>query len=449
MKIKTFDFKLPDEDKKKKKMLLTAVSATVLILIIMIASTFAYYQSLETQNPVNSEVGLFSNGDIIFAVTIDGVPSQTFPTSGSGYVASSVTCDKGATGIWDNNSWTIVVSNLTQSKTTCNIFFSDVSENLVYKILQQGGGENVIEAKGDPVFNAIPTAATSGLYAAEDEYGTSYYYRGERESLSNNLIFAGFQWKIVRINGDGSIRIIYNGTEAHFNSLSTMNTTGTDTQIGTSYYSQLYDFNRYVGYMRGSAYDTYANSHKNEINSTVKIVVDNWYGNNIANKSSGITSKIADNLFCNDRELLAGGGFSVDDTYYKGYQRLSSTASPTLKCAQKNDRFTVNDTAKGNGSLTYPVGIISADEVAYSGLTYTHYNSSQYMYTGYRYWTMTPYRFINSSYKASVFEVNGNGYIYFSGVDFAFPGVRPVLNLKSDVKVSSGVGSTTDPYIIL
>ena len=123
MKLKKFDFKLPRDEARKKKIILTSISVIALILIITIASTFAYFQSMENQNPINTSVGEFSSGDIIFAVTIDGVPSNTFPIKGEGYISNSVTCDKGATGVWNNKDWTIVVSNLTQSKTTCNIEF--------------------------------------------------------------------------------------------------------------------------------------------------------------------------------------------------------------------------------------------------------------------------------------------------------------------------------------
>ncbi|MFA7065044.1 MAG: hypothetical protein WC177_06135, partial [Bacilli bacterium] len=107
------------------------------------------------------------------------------------------------------------------------------------KILAQGGGASAIEAKGTPDFSVIN--GTSGLYAAEDEYGTSYYYRGKKSELNNNIIWGGFQWKIVRINGDGSVRLIYNGTEAQFNSANKMNDTGANTQIKTAAWNTNYN----------------------------------------------------------------------------------------------------------------------------------------------------------------------------------------------------------------
>jgi len=467
MKLKKFDFKLPREEVRKKKIMFTIISVIVLILIVTIVSTFAYYQSIENQNPINTSVGEFSSGDIIFAVTIDGLPSNAFPLKNTGYRAESVTCDKGASGTWDNNLWNIKISNLTQGKTTCNIAFINEMGTLAYEIKQQGGGDSAIEAKGNPMFNTVPTAATSGIYATEDEYGTSYYYRGERNSLNNNLIFAGFQWKIVRINGDGSIRIIYNGTEAQFNSASTMNTTGTDTQIGTSQFNISYNDNKYVGYMfggsNGVASTSRAQAVTNQTNSTIKTYIDAWYVNNIETQGTTVTSLLADNLFCNDRQLgreypgaLTGGsgwngtGFGTTLTYYAPYYRHYSNRSkptPTLKCAQKNDRFTVNDVSIGNGSLTYPVGLISVDEIAYGGTTLEYYDANQYLSNSQSFWSMSPYELDgnNLAFVWIVYPPNyaSRNYVYNN------LGVRSVLNLKSDIKISTGDGSTSNPFVVI
>ena len=452
MRLKPFDFKLPQDEVKKKKRIIYSLSAILIIVVITIAASFAYYQSIELQNPYNTSVGTFSNGDVIFAVTIDGIDSQTFPTKGSGYVASSVTCDKSATGIWNNNLWNIEVGNLTQTKTTCNIDFVTETTTLAYKIKQQGGGASAIEAKGNPAFNAVPTSATSGLYATPDHYGTSYYYRGERNSLNNNLIFAGFQWKIVRINGDGSIRLIYNGTEAQYNILNTMNTTGINTHIGTTAFNSTVNDNKYVGYMYSPAGTTASTSstqaQTNANDSTIKAYLDNWYANNIANKGTRITERIADNLFCNDRSITSGTGAGTTVTYYKPYTRHytnRSNPTPTLMCESKNDRFTVSETTIGNGALTYPVGLLSADELTYGGNTYSYSNTSQYLYTNQSFWLLSPSYFLVSG--AGGWVVNSTGILVYSDVNNTY-GARPILNLTSGTQVT-GVGSATDPYRVV
>ena len=472
MKLKKFDYKLPHEERDKKKRIMLILASLVICIVITLASSYAYYQSIELQNPYDTKVGEFNSGDIIFAVTIDGESSSIFPTKETGYVATSVTCDKGATGVWNNNLWNIEVGNLTQTKTTCNISFVNEFGKLVYEIKQQGGGSSAIEAKGDPAFN-IPTAATSGLYATEDEYGTSYYYRGLRDSLDNNLIFAGFQWKIVRVNGDGSVRIIYNGTEEQFNSNATMNIGGVNTRIEESGFSVFWNDNKYAGYMYGNTSATKDQAQTNTNDSTIKTVVDNWYINNIVTKGISVTGKIADNLFCNDRQLgrdypgapttetgWNGTGAGANSTFYAAYYRHHTNANnptPTLMCAQKNDRFTVSDVSIGNGSLTYPIGLITADEIAYGGNTQNRYDTNQYLVTHARIWTMTPGAYHGTPFSRTgnfVWVLNSAGILRFGYDSGAYAdltssyGVRPVLNLDSDTMVT-GSGSATDPFKVV
>jgi len=469
MKLKEFDFKLPKDEARKNKIIITSISVITLILIITLSATFAYYQSIENQNPINTSVGEFSSGDLILAVTIDGVPSNNFPAKNAGYMVSDVTCDKGANGIWNNSLWSIKVGNLTQTKTTCNIAFISEIGTLVYEIKQQGGGASAIEAKGAPIFNTTPTAATSGIYAMEDEYGTSYYYRGERNSLNNNLIFAGFQWKIVRVNGDSSVRIIYNGTEANFNSLGTVNVMYTITQIGTSAFNANYNDNKYIGYMYGGsngvASPTLTQAQTNQTNSTIKTYLDAWYVNNIATKGSSLTEKLADNLFCNDRQLghdypgapttgtgWNGSGFGVSVTYYSPYYRYytnRSNLTPTFKCAQQNDRFTASDENIGNANLTYPVGLITGDEVAFAGGRYDVTYNSYYLYTNEAFWTLTSSHFNGSGAFAWFVGTNGSLDFNCANTVYCTLGVRPVLNLKSDSQVVLGNGSATSPFRII
>ena len=128
---------------------------------------------------------------------------------------------------------------------------------------------------------------------------------------------------------------------------------------------------------------------------------------------------------------------------------MLTNESLILTCTNQNDRFTVDDTSKGNGALTYPVGLITADEVAMGGAVYGSSNSSYYLYTGYFYWTMSPDRFYGS--YAYEFDVSLDGNINDNYVNNSSGGsgggVRPVLSLKSDVQLS-GSGAINDPWIV-
>ena len=123
--------------------------------------------------------------------------------------------------------------------------------------------------------------------------------------------------------------------------------------------------------------------------------------------------------------------------------RYKSSQAPSLKCSQiGNDMFTVSGSSKGNHKLTYPVGLITSDEVVLAGGFGGSGNSSYYLYTGKTYWTMSPSRF---SGLAVVFAVYSSGFLNsYRVVDTN--GVRPVINLKADVTITGGNGAVDSPF---
>ncbi len=290
-------------------------------------------------------------------------------------------------------------------------------------------------------FSSTLTSNTNGtIYQAPDGEETSYYFAGA--NTENWLQFAGFYWRIIRINGDGTVRIIYNGTST--------STTGTGTTIGTSAFnSSAYD-NMHVGYMY-----TEDEVHGLGTSSTIKGRVDEWYQDNIAT-STDYTSKISTTTgFCGDRTSTTTnggapnntGGTGTTTTYYGTRYRLNTNKTPTYDCPdEENDLYTVDGAGIGNEALTYPVGLITADEIAYAGGVYGSSNNKYYLYTYNAYWTMSPFHFSSSGRGASVFIVS---YATFENdwlEDNVF-GVRPVLNLKADVQLS-GSGTADDPFVV-
>ncbi len=314
---------------------------------------------------------------------------------------------------------------------------------------------NISVNEGTP--NFVSTAKTDeGVYAMEDDYGMSYYYRG---AVTNNYVkFAGFYWRIIRINGDGSLRIIYDGTQGYANGVS-----NTERLASTGKaFNAKYDDAKYVGWMFGGTQGTASTSkvqaQTNETNSDLKALVDSWYKTNIEDKNLG--DKVADVIFCNDRTTpgKAETGYS-DDTglgYGSNYTAYGATArtnvwnteaskvQPRFTCPQKNDAFTVSDETKGNGDLTYPVGLITADEIVAAGSgKYATSNSSYYLYKGTWYWSLSPSCFIGGS--ASVFRESGG----LRGTNIHDPSgaVAPVINLKAEyVNTLRGTGTISDPY---
>ena len=277
------------------------------------------------------------------------------------------------------------------------------------------------------------------MYAAEDDYGTTYYYRG---AVNDNWFQFGtnssgqpLYWRIVRINGDGSIRLIYNGTST--------NQTGDGTMINSSQaFNSLYN-NMYVGYMYQSG-----QVHGLTTNSSIKTVLDNWYLSNLADDAEYIDGNAG---FCGDRTPYSGSGTGTSSTDYAAYNRLVNSKNPSFKCTDSQDLYTTPGSSKGNGALKVtpsdndstatPIGLITADEVAFAGGVYNQSNSSYYLYNNAYYWTMSPY--YSDSY-AYVFVVYDYGDLDGNDVNVA-DGVRPVINLKSAIAIT-GSGTTSDPF---
>ena len=278
-----------------------------------------------------------------------------------------------------------------------------------------------------------------GLYAMNDADGTSYYYRG---SVRNNYVqFAGFYWRIIRINGDGSIRLLYAGT--------TKDAAGTNAQIGTRQFNSQKNLPLYVGYMYGNTSGTTSDEvNANTNDSTIKSYLDSWYSTNL----SEYANYIADSGFCNDRTLSTrsnnGNGVQTNVmTYYAAYDRYWTNYNPTLTCPDaSNDLFTVSET-DGNQALTYPIGLITIDELMLAGARNGYVNKLYYPFSGYIYWTMSPYGFSSGTTAALEFSLGSDGLAYSGWVTSAI-GVRPVINLRSDVQISGGIGTQNEPFVV-
>ena len=412
----------------------------------------------------------------------------------------------------------------------------------IYKILKTDESLQRITLADVYTYKIASTIRSEqGLYAAPDDYGTSYIYRGDVEN--NNVYFGGFYWKIIRMNGDGSIRLIYNGTipDATGNATSINNRTyqynttypdptyvgymyGKDFSIHTSnettytnivalteyYFGSSYEFdeetetfkltgditsgtftemqdqfhdypytckltngtgscqvmikvNSYVNETRVNVeYISYSSNNyesilTNDNDSNIKNVLDSWYEMNIVGKSDSkgnlLTNYIVDGTFCNDRTLASsnpGNGYSlVPTTLYSAYKRLYSDANKTatLKCSQTSDRFSTT-TSRGNGDLTYPIALITADEVALAGGRQGLKNEDYYLRTNNYYFTMTPSYFNAGLAIAVVYNVRPAGELSpWNDVANSY-GTRAVINIRSDVLIQEGDGTIENPFIL-
>ena len=257
-------------------------------------------------------------------------------------------------------------------------------------------------------------------------------------------------WRVIRTNEDGSIRLLYSGTSP-------------ETQtgfIGTSAINneQVVD-PLYLGYMYGTS-GSLENNRTNENSSTLKTYIDTWYKSNLVNYTKYLSTTA---VYCNDRTLSVSYPNYVIGEWmgFAGSDRLETNKAPSYNCAKTEDKFTT-DSSVGNGKLTYPIALMTADEVAYAGGVF--YTESKYpFYWVYNnadnisitnsiiWWTMTP------NFGSPNLSTGGGSWF---GVNTTKPGrignpgrinplaVRPVISLKADMVYKSGDGSAEAPYEI-
>ena len=324
-----------------------------------------------------------------------------------------------------NNTLTVninYVQDLGQTITGSDVVIEKPILTLASQILK----DNNAQADTNMDFSQISSDTNGkGLYYTStntEDNKITYYFRGAVEN--NYVSFANNTWRIIRINEDGSVRLIKQDS------------------IGTSKFNSFYGNPAYVGYMYGTlSSTTYAATHANTNSSTIKTALDTWYQNNLTSYSS----IIADSGFCGDRSLSRGTGIGATYTDYGAYGRLNTNKTPQFKCPQSNDLYTTATSTKGNKALTYPIGLITADEVAYAGGVHGEINNNYYMVNNELFWTMSPF---DSDSCAVVWLVYPDGGLGVGDVDRE-AGVRPAINLKSTAEIiDGGNGTLNNPYVI-
>ena len=366
-------------------------------------------------------------------------PSDWTNISGSSYELNTSIVTPGTYYLWLKDSY----GNVT--KYDNSIIVSRKGYETI--LINNGNGattvdaaKSYIESKGTPSFSNL-SLTNEGMYAAKDDLGTSYYFRG---AVNNNWVNFGKEngkdiyWRIIRINGDGSIRMIYSGTTAPTSSTAIV-MAGTGTQINVGIYNSDVDSSEYVGFMH-----TLGSQHGNSISSSIKTTIDNWYKTTTLESDTTTKNLVVDQIFCNDRSVTSGTWSTSSTVYYADFTRLYSNKSPILTCPTAEDKFTVNGSI-GNGTLTYPVGLITADEVSMAGAIQGTVNNSFYLKTGQGFFTGSPYDYSKYFSKGTIWYVTDSGSLNGSDLDTS-NGIRPVISLSSEVKLY-GDGTWNNPYV--
>ena len=407
--------------------------------------------------------------DLYVAALIDGVESSTFPTTNK--YNASVECTRNGKKIdakesidWSGTEWELT-TKIKSGNVRCNATFESLAPapNGWYEagngtLLASLRDNNTLKTPITTPGAAVSTADEALLASAEDDYGTSYYFRG---AVTNNYVeFANKCWRIVRVSGDGSVKLILhndnttkvaNPCDAANNSASAAFARYSGEKY-TSKFNTNYDDNAYVGFKYGTVgASDYASAHANINNSTILTNLETWYTNNLKTYAD----TIADTVWCNDKTNVTdtsydpwdwtpnGYGYGKNVTYYGATQRLISTngrtggTGPSLKCNS------------GLSKINSKVGLITADELAYAGYAAALKNTTTYLQenaTDTDWLSLSPSVFF--SVYAFVWSVNGGSGDFDNYSVNSDGGVRPAISLIISTTISGGTGTSEDPYVV-
>ena len=245
----------------------------------------------------------------------------------------------------------------------------------------------------------VSTSETDeGLIKLADDDGDSYIFRGN--VLNNNVNFGGFDWKIVRINGDSTIRLILN------NALDTQSAYNNNSEETDNYTSKL-EYN----------------------DSKIKEELDKFLSSDLQENSK----YIVESTFCEDVSIFKE---EDDITYLNPYNRAFTDNTPTLTCM-------------GN-KLTEKIGLLTVDEVVLAGAYQNKSNTNYYLNNraiNGSWWTMSGSQIIKRNNVVDGISVNKDGSLNYERKISTQLYIRPVINLDVNTAVS-GSGTVDDPYII-
>ena len=358
----------------------------------------------------------------------------------------NITCLSGTVPTVSGN--TLTISNV-QKNEFCQVYSTPT---LLSKILTDNSTRSTRSNNnnGTNDFATPLNSTTTGtLFTSTESIAGStpkevYYYAG---NTTNNWVkFAGFYWRIIRTNHDGSIRLLYVGTSPDTTSIN----------IGKSAFNTSYNSPKYVGYKYGedTSLDTIRN---NTTDSTIKTTIDTWYKNNLINYTKYLSTSA---VYCNDRSLGTGQTYSASSkfnfaSYYRmDYDTKGAKANPSYNCTDIRDAFSVDNTS---AKLSYPVSLMTADEIVFAGGVV--YKSMDTPYAWFisnsvgtqiisDWWSLSPVNWVDS---------DSGSYFWYCGTDSdnlmdryvsSTNAVRPAISLKSCVKTSGGDGTSSNPYTI-
>ncbi len=504
MKIERLDI---DSKRNKTIFVVGFILAIILVIVINYITSLARYRNTESIELASGNISynkadlniiaMYQEKDDSTSLEKEYINISKIPTTGYKLSEDSY-CEVNGEPIEEVEieylNSEINISHLTEKGTKCYIYFDSLVKEMLGKLETSKGSKYTIDAMPNSITGPYNAETENPehkekLYTTEDNYGTSYVFRGNNEDVNNWVTFANHTWRIIRINGDGTLRMIF---QCATTNCETTEGEETNAIVLTNYKSRPVDDNTYVGYYYGTAHTEekpnpkYEEAHSNETPSTVAQAINNWYTE--TGKMSDYTDYLDGSTgWCNDRTVVKnvfngynGDGTGETATSYASASRLYAAGRTrtkqylTLKCgvvmpetnlednatlqdfenfekinptALKRDLFTTSGSGRGNEKLSVPAALITSDEVTMAGGRTSSGSTNYWLHTDQNYWTMSPIRYYPDEHFSRVFIVHKSGAQGEWGVD-NYLGVRPVINLKADIEFTGGNGTSSNPFII-
>lgn len=338
-------------------------------------------------------------------------------------------------------------------------FAYKIFDNGADVLLTSGTTVNKKYSSTTPDFSKVADGSDEsnvGLFSIDDVQGTSYYFRGP---VKNNYVnFAGYCWRIVRIDGDGSVRLALASssgvcTEENLDSTSAV-LRDDDKNVLYNWFDLSFEYNYDGEEVIFNDNQSLSTPKRFVDGGNIKgyiVTYDSQYGNygeegfskNYTAMDSTITSKLKSEQICLG-EITTKYKYGTYSNYFESYGRLAVDFSPSLECPVNSKKTTTTN-----------VFYLTGDELVLAGAKYYNSNNNFYLienmngiYTDRGIFTTT---FINGGIDnyGELLYLWQNGSINNSLIDATnwYP-MRPVISVLDTVIYNSGNGTLESPYEI-
>ena len=415
--------------KKYKRYLYMGIPC-ILVLLVGIYFAYSKFSVFKEEDVVRTTVGDFISDDIVVGAYIDGEYSKTIPGKNDGYVVDKIVCDNNASASWDNDSWGIVLTNLTK-KTKCNVYFNKVV-SVSEKVITAINNNPSMFATDDPDNNI--------RYIGKDPSNYVYFNCSD---YTNPTADTCEKWRIIGVfnnvtKADGSkenlVKIIRDESIGNYpwdcNEVNDWTTASLNYLLNPGHDSESIGGSLYYNAKSGTCYADVRNA-----TTSCDFTSTGLKNDTTRNAIEEVVWHLGGNYGINGLKPFDFYEGERGTTVYKGHATLWIGKIALIYLSDYGYATSGGTTKDRNACL---------DEVIhywYNGGEFDDCSKNDYLLNLHYQLTMN----VHSNLDDNVFAVSSSG---ATGGSAAITDgvVRPTLFLKSNIVVKSGTGESSNPY---